>query len=186
MQYEVNNTYSGKQQLSDVVSTINAVPFAYNYTYQYNWVNTPKGKNRRCDFDGDGYMILTDRQLTLFEDWKHHSFPLSQIQGMKIGFRKLAAPLIIGGIISPLSFVAAFNSSFSFWISMGCFIIGLLLFYYGLQGSNQVTIQLHGYEFKFFIDEKSEQVEEFIHYTNRLTSKKKSFSPARYNRFSTK
>ncbi len=142
--------------------------YSYNYSYNYPWVNVPKGVAHRCDFDGDGYMELNDSELTVFEDWQTRKFSLSQVLGMEIGFRRLMAPLIIGGIVAPLSFLAAFNSEFNFWISIASFLIGLLLFYYGLQGSYQVTIKLIAHEFKFFIDEKSEAVEGFVRYVNRL------------------
>lgn len=145
--------------------------FSYNYTYHYPWVKKPEVLLRRCRFDDGGYMELTDSRLIIFEDWKRKQLPLSQVKKADISFKRLIAPIIIGGIISPLGFVAAFGNTFSFWFSMAFFLIGILLFYYGMQGSYQVSVELEGHHFKFFVDEKNEDIESFIDHLNILQNR---------------
>ena len=168
MHYEQTDTRLAAYRWSIPQPEINA-HFSYDYTYDYPWIQRPQGRLYYCEFDGDGYMELTDKYLVIFEDWKKHRFLLKDIMGMQVEFKRLMAPLIIGGIVAPLSFIAAFNTEFfSYWISIASFLIGILLFYYGLQGSHQVSIQFAAHDFRFFIDEKNEEVEELIFYINRL------------------
>jgi hypothetical protein len=136
-------------------------------TYDYPWLASPEAEVGRCAFDGDGYMELTTDRLVVFEDWRRHEFALRRVRSVRIGFKRLAGPLVIGGIVAPLSFVASFGQVFNFWVGMACFVLGLMLFYYGIQGSHQVVVGLDGHDFQFFIDEKTAEVEAFVRQADR-------------------
>lgn len=140
--------------------------YVTDQTYQYPWVKRTGTLIRKCHFDLTGKMILTDQQIAVFESNKWHRFPISRLKSLDVAHKNFILPLLLGGAIAPLALVAALSGYFQFWIAMSLVITGLMLFYYGVQGGHQVSLNFEGSEFRFFIDERNKNLNEFIGFTN--------------------
>ena len=151
----------------DLNYQVKAQDYVSDVTYQYHWIKQKENVLDYCTIDFDGFMKLTNQRLIVYEDQKLMKFPIQEVSNLEIGYKKFILPVIIGGIIAPLSLLAAFAGYFQFWIGMGLFITGLLLFYYGMQGGHQVIVHGPQADYKFFIDERTKQIEAFVQKTNQ-------------------
>ncbi len=178
--YYVNNKYQilfseakPKADACPINMAFSVEPKYYftNYTYQYPWVRKRENTLYHCNLDTEGFMRLTDQKLVVFEDSKLKSFNLNEVSKLEMTYKKFIAPLVIGGIVAPLALLVAIANIFQFWIGMGAFVCGLLLFYYGMQGGHQIVIHGSQTSYQFFVTEKSKELEWFVGWANNMVAK---------------
>lgn len=112
--------------------------------------------------DNANVCYLSEQKLFVKQFNRMHVFPLESILAIEFKHKLLLFPLIIGGIMSPLSLIALFNEILNTWLMMGAFVGGLLILYYGVEGSNTMTVVTSIKEFDFFLRAPSKNLKAFI------------------------
>lgn len=89
-------------------------------------------------------------------------FPLDAI--MNITFKKkiFLMPIVFGGIIAPFSMIALFNGYYNLWIMLSIMMGGLALVYYGIEGSETLSVQTNVKEYDFFLKSISLNLKSFV------------------------
>ena len=117
--------------------------------------------------DENNACYLSETRLFIRRSGKLDSFLLEDIKKIDFQDKLMMFPMILGGIISPLSLIALFNDVFSPWLTMGSFIGGLFLLYYGYEGGNTLTVTTNVKEFDFFIKSSTKNLKSFISFVSR-------------------
>ena len=136
--------------------------YLYSYSYNFSWIKRPANIISH-------YNIKEQESLTLFEDQLHiqrqdqlHIFALKEIKDLKLEFKYLIIPLIVGGIVFSLSLVGIFSSVLERWAGVLLVTIGIILLYFGIRGTYQFSVQTITHAFSFFIEEQDEGLNGFI------------------------
>ncbi len=110
-------------------------------------------------------VILTNERLVVVYLGKHNYYQQEHILAITFSQRRSMAPLIVGGIIAPLSFLAIFNNLFPPWPLMVVFFLSVLSFYFGWLGHIAFTIEEPKASHDFIIKTKSKNLEAFVDFT---------------------
>lgn len=116
--------------------------------------------------DEQNKMLLTDRDLVVIYRGKEYVFSHSLFNGLEVGYRKYLFPLIIGGILLPLSFLAIATHDFSPFYLILFLLTGFYLIYTGWSGSPVLSIMYEPKEFDFPLFHISDNLKAFIAFTN--------------------
>jgi hypothetical protein len=148
--------------------TLPSENYISNYTYYYNWLKQQENVIAELEMSPNSSLQLTDKTLSIHFKSRYgeqftKSLPINKVNSIETHFKRLLFPLVIGGIFSPLAFVAAFLGTVHFWIGITVGLLGLSLVYYGWLGSYQLKITaFHAQQFSYFIDFKSKNLEYFV------------------------
>ena len=123
--------------------------------------------------DEKNMLILDKEKLSLVKNGKRDDYDISDMQQASKGHKRLLLPLILGGVVSPLSIIAIYDNSFSPFILLAVLFIGLLLLYIGQTGSD-VLIFHHsrGKEEYVFLRSIPDNVDKFLFFLNMFLSQK--------------
>jgi hypothetical protein len=151
------------------------VKYTYDYTYYYTWLKQRESLIAEFPMTANSKLILTNKTLCVKTEnkaWGENVkvIPLNHINNIEANFKRLLFPLIIGGIVAPMSIVSFFlHITTSIWTSIALSISGIFLMYYGWIGSHQIRITAyHSLQLNYFIDFKSPKLEHFVQEVQRL------------------
>lgn len=96
------------------------------------------------------------------------SFQLESIKSIGFTKKMFLLPTVIGGIIAPLSILALMRAIGNPWLVLSCLVAGLLLIYYGYEGSPALTITTNVKAFDFFIKRPTPPLKAFIRFSRQL------------------
>jgi len=133
-----------------------------NYTYRYNWIHLEDTFLEAFHISEVSRMELYDHSLKVIKGKERYNFPLRELREVKSGFTYYILPMIVGGVVTPLGGMALFNHYLNTWTALIMFVAGLLLFYFGLKGAQQVSVIGQQYQVNFFIDEDNRELKRFI------------------------
>ncbi|MEN7546886.1 hypothetical protein AAG747_03125 [Rapidithrix thailandica] len=142
--------------------------YYYHYSYQYPWIRTWENTLATCHFNEKSWISLSDNLLKISQPQSFRVLRKTQIKALHLSFKRLFLPLVIGGITAPLALVALYSNILVAWTALSIVLLGSFLFYYGLRGVYQLKVELYGSELNVFLDEKSQEMEEFVKMTNRI------------------
>ncbi len=118
--------------------------------------------------DDQNKILLGDHELIIIQKGKSHQFELNLIKEINFNDRKLLLPLVTGGILAPLSFVGIIENTFSAWLLLILFFVGLISFYYGWRGITALTINIFFNEQDFPLHQISQNLKVFVDFINPL------------------
>jgi hypothetical protein len=130
-----------------------------------------------CYFGKEGdeknMLTLDKKNLSIVKNGKRDDYDISDMQQASKGHKRLLLPLILGGVVSPLSIIAIYDNTFSPFILLGVLFVGLLLLYIGQTGSD-VLIFNHsrGKEEYVFLRSIPDNVDKFLFFLNMFLSQK--------------
>ncbi len=157
--------------------------YIYDYTYYYDWLRQRENVLAEYRLSTNSHIILTNKVIcikTANKAWGERIkiLPLKQVNEVETHFQRLLLPLLIGGIVAPLSMVGFFlHITTSMWLSFALSISGIFLMYYGWLGTYQLKITAyHSLQFNYFIDFKSAKLEEFMSKVQKILSLQKEIS----------
>ncbi|MDW7690581.1 hypothetical protein R9C00_22520 [Flammeovirgaceae bacterium SG7u.111] len=142
----------------------------YSYTYNYDWLKKEENILDSCKISVFQELKLTENQLELVQEKKTNTFPLSHLKNISVSYRYIMLPIIIGGILAPFSLVAIFGNHAQGWSGIVGLFAGVMLLYYGFNGSYQLVIEMTHNTFTTFIGEQKNEVEGFV---QRMKSKRR-------------
>jgi hypothetical protein len=151
-----------------IVTGAIAKPMVHDYTFYFNWLQQTEDVLAECQLSGKEAMQLTNKHLHIDLGHRQKALPLNQLQNLELVFKRLMFPLLVGGIVAPISLVALLNGLLAPLIGIGLSSVGLSLLYYGWVGTYQIRINLKSATFlAYFADSKTAQIERFIEKINR-------------------
>jgi hypothetical protein len=128
----------------------------------------------RREGDQSNKCVLTEHYLKVIRKNQIHIFKLSDIQALTIVSKRLLLPLIVGGVVVPLSLLAMFRGDFNPYIIMIAIFAGIYFIYLGYQGVNVLTIGSGSSGANFTLNQSSEHVSEFVNYVSAFIADQKS------------
>lgn len=119
-------------------------------------------------------MMLTDSGLVLVYKGKEYAFERESYKGLEVGFRKYLFPLIVGGILLPLSFLAMASNDFNPFYLVLFLLTGFYLLYAGWSGSPVLSVLHEPKDYDFPLFHISDNLKAFIAFANAymLTAEK--------------
>ncbi len=114
----------------------------------------------KCTLTRDEFLITRKARL--------YHYPVSQIQTVYLEKRKLLLPVIVGGILSPLSLLAIYENMFPPGILLPLFFAGLFMLYYGWSGAMALIIQTSARVYYIFMPNDTDHLTRFIAFSNTL------------------
>ncbi len=122
-----------------------------------------------ADGDDDNKVAISDEMLLVTHKTKKRLFPINQIVQLKVEYKKMLFPLIMGGIITPFAFLSYFTNLFSPWIHLVSMLSGMYFFYLGWSGKSSFTIVLkNSSEDNFYLPSISRNLWAFIDFVNSI------------------
>ncbi|MBL3656399.1 hypothetical protein [Fulvivirga sediminis] len=118
--------------------------------------------------------FLSKNHLFVKEKGILSPFSLESIQEISFGHRLILLPLVIGGILTPLSLHALFHHYFNVWLLFSLAFIGVLLIYYGVQGTKVLTIHTSIKNYDFFIPSPTVHLKSFSSYVRTFIRNKEA------------
>jgi hypothetical protein len=122
----------------------------------------PKEKANALMLFEHGLKVKLSAQETFFHK--------EQVKDIAIVHKKLLFPLIAGGILFPLSFLALFHDLFNPYWMLLVIMTGLFLLYYGLAGRRLLTIYTHIHEHDIAINTADPHLAAFIEFCSDYMS----------------
>jgi hypothetical protein len=142
--------------------------YTCHYSYYYSWLKQKENVEANCRLSAQNYLLLTNKRLLVFYEQKRRNISLKQINSIELHFKRLMLPLLLGGIVAPLSAAGLFNGSLGPLMGISLIISGILLCYYGWMGTWQLRLGLNGnYFLHYFTDEQSPRLRLFIETLNQ-------------------
>ncbi|KXX67702.1 hypothetical protein [Flammeovirga sp. SJP92] len=141
--------------------------YYYSYSYQYNWVKMEENEDLKYELDSYFFLKLSSFFLEISLPTTHRKFERKMIQSVALKKKKLILPLLVGGIVGPLSLVAANIGSVSLFTGLSLFLGASLLFYFGFVGNFQLEVKFkNGTQNQFFIEVEKTDIQYFIQQIN--------------------
>jgi hypothetical protein len=121
--------------------------------------------------DENNMITLDKEKLSVIKNGKRNEFDISDMLQASAGHKRLLLPLILGGIISPLSLIAIYENTFSPFLLLAVFFAGLFLLYLGITGSEVLIVYFSkGKEEHVFLRSIPENVSRFLFFLNMFIS----------------
>lgn len=118
--------------------------------------------------DAENKCTLTRDELMITRKARLYCYPVNHIKSVYLEKRKLLLPIIVGGILSPLTLLAIYENMFSPGILLLLFFAGLFILYYGWSGTMALIIQTADRAHYIFITNDTEHLTRFIAFSNTL------------------
>lgn len=120
--------------------------------------------------DEDNMCYLSKEKLFIRYKKKLHVFLNENVQEISFESKFFLFPLVIGGIITPLSIHALLHTFINPWLLLIVMVMGLFLMYYGWEGSVAMTIKTKVHDHYFFIRSTTPNLEAFSEYVRFFIS----------------
>ena len=111
-------------------------------------------------------MMLTDQNLVVVYKGREFAFDRKSYKGLEVGYKKYLFPLIVGGILLPLSFLAMAGNDFNPFFLILFLLTGFYLLYAGWSGSPVLTVLHEPKAFDFSLFHISDNLKAFIAFAN--------------------
>ncbi len=161
------------QRLDYQSLTNRSVPNTYaSYTHHYDWVRRREDVWLECRLSDNNKLQLTENELHIVQQHRTRKYLLKNLKRIDLNFTRLALPIVLGGIMCPLSILALYNYMIGLWIGILVSLSSALLFYYGWIGTYQVALELRNVKINFLTDQTSPHLEYFITKTNQMILKR--------------
>ena len=112
---------------------------------------------------------LTAKHLLVTAKGKKHVFELSHIKRVALEQRRAWFPLIVGGIIAPLSLIALLLNLYNPWLVLYIFLPSLLLMYWGWVPYPVLAVHDAVKPHDFRLPGVSANLQAFIRFVNRMS-----------------
>jgi hypothetical protein len=112
--------------------------------------------------------LLTDTFLLIRQRSKLHQFRLDQIWRLTFEDRRWWLPIALGGMLAFFCLTALFKTYYPPLALMSGLVAGLLLMYYGYQGTRALVVHEHKQHTDIFLKTQTPQLEAFVAFTNQL------------------
>lgn len=116
--------------------------------------------------DEKNKMMLSDEHLAVIYKGKEYIFERPLFKGLEVGYKKFLFPLIAGGILLPLSFLALATNDFNPFFLILFLLAGFYLLYAGWTGSPVLTVLYDPKPYDFPLFHISDNLKSFIAFTN--------------------
>ena len=120
--------------------------------------------------DQNNALYLSKDHLFVREKGVLSNFEIDAIQNITFGHRVILLPIIIGGILAPLSLHALLNHYYNIWLLFSLVLVGVMLIYYGIQGTEVITLHTAVKNYDYFISSKSLNLESYVSYVKAYKS----------------
>ncbi len=139
-----------------------------------DWINLPDPIVSSFTTNNGALIQVSTKKVAIYQKdvliWKA---PLQEVKKMSFEIQRLILPMLLGGILSPLLFLALFKGIIYGWLGIFISFMGLLLFYYGWQGKYQLVIYGRQYPImRLFIDDTDHHIQHFIKITQNFIHRK--------------
>ncbi len=111
-------------------------------------------------------MMLTDRSLVVIYNGREFAFDRESCKKLEVGYKKYLFPLIVGGILLPLSFLAMAGNDFNPFFLILFLLAGFYLLYAGWSGSPVLTVVQEPKAIDFSLFHISDNLKAFIAFAN--------------------
>jgi uncharacterized protein (DUF952 family) len=120
--------------------------------------------------DDGNISYFTSSSLHVILNNKTHSFSNYWIK--KIGFKqkKYLIPIVLGGIVGPLSALGLFQYYLNHWAMLSIMMAAILSIYYGIEGGLALCIETPIKEYDLFIKKTTPQLQAFIAFVGNSLS----------------
>lgn len=130
-----------------------------------------------CYFGREGdkkNMLTLDKdKISIVKNGKKDDYDITDMQQASKGHKRLLLPLIIGGVVSPLSIIAIYENTLSPFILLAVLFAGLMLLYIGQTGSEVLIFQhSKGKEEYVFLKSIPDHVVKFLFFLNMFLAQK--------------
>ena len=112
---------------------------------------------------------LTTKHLLVTAKGKQHVFALAHIKRVALEQRRAWFPLIIGGIIAPLSLIALLLNLYNPWVVLYIFLPSLLLLYWGWVPYSVLAVHDAVKPHDFRLPGVSANLQAFVRFVNRMS-----------------
>jgi len=112
-------------------------------------------------------VFLTSKQLYIYHDGRLKAIEIENIKMLGFGFERLTLPLVLGGIVSPLSALALYAGVMSMWLNLFLFFGGILCFYLGWLGTQTFMVYTPIKTYSFAVNHISQNLKAFVRFANR-------------------
>lgn len=149
-----------------------APQYHYSYSYQYPWVRLPENLIDSCAFNAQEGIRLTSRRLEIHQKHLTRIVELHRLRSLSLHFRRLMLPILVGGVMAPITIVAISARIMSSGVGLAVCVLCLLLIYYGYRGRHQLMLHLQGSEQSIFLDDYQDDLATFVERANRYLRKR--------------
>jgi hypothetical protein len=154
-------------QFSETGADSVAQAYTYDYTFYFDWLHQAENVLAECRLSEKETLQLTNKHLCVGSAQRPRTFPLHQLRRLELSFKRLMFPLVLGGIVAPISLVALFNGLTSPLFGVSLAFVGLLLLYYGWLGAYQVRLHFHTQTVAaYFADARTARIEHLVQVAN--------------------
>ena len=115
--------------------------------------------------------LLTNERLIVVYGEKYHYFQLDHVTNITFQIRRSMAPLLMGGIVAPLSLLAIFKNVFDPWLVMIVFFLSLYSFYFGWLGHTALSVEEGKTFHDFILKSTSSNLRAFVEFTLKFIRK---------------
>ncbi|MTI22168.1 hypothetical protein E1176_14145 [Fulvivirga sp. RKSG066] len=112
--------------------------------------------------------FLSKKSLFIKYKGRLEQFDLSDIQELNFKHKLLLLPLILGGILAPFALLALLKDLGNPWLLLSGMVLGILLIYYGYDGTPTLSIATKVKEFDFFIKKPTPNLLAFSKYARQI------------------
>lgn len=112
--------------------------------------------------------FLSRKSLFIKYRGKIEDFDLEYVKGIQFKHKLLMLPLVAGGITAPLSALALLNDFGNPWLLLSLLITGILLIYFGYEGSPTLSVTTKVKDYDFFISTPSPSLRAFVKYARQI------------------
>lgn len=112
--------------------------------------------------------FLSRKSLFIKYRGKIEDFELEHIKGIQFKHKLLMFPLVAGGIAAPLSALALLNDFGNPWLLLSLLITGIMLIYFGYEGSPSLSVTTKVKDYDFFISTPSPSLRAFVKYARQI------------------
>jgi len=117
--------------------------------------------------DNDNKIYISPDKILVVYKQKRKTFLLKDISKLKPETKKMLFPLIVGGILTPLSSLSFFVNLSLPWLHLIAILGGMLLFYLGWTGKTVLTLVFrNGDELNYYLPSVSKNLEAFMEFAN--------------------
>jgi len=120
------------------------------------------------DGDNNNRCFLSKNTLFVKYRGKMEHYSLESVSDIQFKHKLILFPLIAGGVIAPLCLLALLNSIGNPWLLLSGMVAGLLMIYYGYEGTPTLSINSKIKEYDFFIKKPTPNLLAFVKYVRQI------------------
>lgn len=119
-----------------------------------------------AESNNDELCICTNANIQIKSKSKHIIAPLTDIKSIKIIKKKLLFPIIVGGVVAPLTLLAILFNLFNPEILQAILVLAGISFYYGYFGKDAIQIEYRAASEILLLKKRMSHLAQFVEYIN--------------------